>query len=136
MNSRSAVLLDGRIVDVDYESGMVLGRTDFLERAIGGEYQRTLGDQRGTLGVRVFATGYEAAINANVTDTRGVELSYARDMSELWSLNVSGGTQRSDFAYNAAAAAVFEARTIRRSSALASPSAASDRACAPSWRGA
>ena len=39
MNSRSTLLLDGRIVDVDYESGMLLGRTDFLERAIGGEYR-------------------------------------------------------------------------------------------------
>ncbi len=101
LNSRSAVLLDGRIVDVDYETGVALGRTDFLERAIGGEYQRTLRDQRGTLGVRMFATGYEAAINSNVTDTRGAELIYAREMSELWSLTVSGGTQRSDFAYSA-----------------------------------
>jgi hypothetical protein len=100
MNSRSEVIIDGRIVDVDYESGMALGRTDFLERAIGGEYRRMLGDQRGTLGVKVFATGYEAAINANVTDTRGVALLYSRDMSELWSWNVSGGTQRSDFAYS------------------------------------
>jgi hypothetical protein len=99
MNSRSTVLLDGRIVDVDYESGTLLGRTDFLERAIGGEYRRVLGDQRGTLGVRAFATGYEAAINANTTDTRGFELIYARDMSELWSWNVSAGTQRSDFAF-------------------------------------
>jgi hypothetical protein len=99
MNSRTTLLLDGRIVDVDYETDVLLGRTDFLERAIGGEYRRVLGDQRGTLGVRAFATGYEAAINANTTDTRGFELIYARDMSELWSWNVSGGTQRSDFAY-------------------------------------
>jgi hypothetical protein len=99
MNSRSTLLLDGRIVDVDYESGTALGRSDFLERAIGGEYRRALGDQRGTLGVRAFVTGYEAAINANTTDTRGFELIYSRDMSELWSWNVSGGTQRSDFAY-------------------------------------
>lgn len=99
MNSRTSLLLDGRIVDVDYASEMFLGRTDFLERAIGGEYRRALGDQRGTFGVRVFATGYKAAINANTTDTRGIELIYSRDMSELWSWNVSGGTQRSDYAF-------------------------------------
>jgi hypothetical protein len=100
LNSRSEVVIDGRIVDVDYETGMALGRTDFLERALGGEYRRALGDQRGTLGVKVFATGYEAAINSNVTDTRGIALLYSRDMSELWSWNISGGTQRSDFAYS------------------------------------
>jgi hypothetical protein len=99
MNSRTSLLLDGRIVDVDYASGVLLGRTDFLERAIGGEYRRLLGDQQGALGVRVFVTGYEAAINANTTDTRGIEIMYSRDMSELWSWNVAGGTQRSDFAY-------------------------------------
>jgi hypothetical protein len=102
MNSRTSLLLDGRIVDVDYASNStLLGRTDFLERAIGGEYRRLLGDQRATLGVRVFVTGYEAATNANTTDTRGIELMYSRDMSELWSWNVTAGTQRSDFAYTA-----------------------------------
>ena len=99
MNSRNTLLLDGRIVDVDYETGMLVGRTDFFERAIGGEYRRALGDQRGTLGVGAFLTGYEAAINANTTDTRGFELTYARDVSELWSWTLSAGTQRSDFAY-------------------------------------
>ncbi len=98
MNSRSTVVLDGHIVDVDYETGELVGRTDFLERGIGGEYRHALGDQRGTLGVRVFATGYEATSNANTTDTRGIQLIYSREASELWSWNVSAGTQRSDFA--------------------------------------
>jgi hypothetical protein len=98
MNSRSAVVLDGHIVDVDYESDAFVQRTDFLERGIGGEYRHALGSQRGTLGVRVFATGYEAEVNANTTDTRGIQLIYAREASEIWSWNISGGTQRSDFA--------------------------------------
>jgi hypothetical protein len=97
LNSRATVRLDGRIVDIDYKSGATAGRTDFLERVLGGEFRREL-DQRGTLGVRVFATGYEAALNNNVTDTRGVELNYSRAVTELWSWNVGGGTQRSDFA--------------------------------------
>jgi hypothetical protein len=100
MNSRSTVILDGHLVDVDYASGQAFGRTDFLEREIGGEYRRLLGDQRGAFGVHVFATGYEAAINANTTDTRGIDFVYSRDMSELWSWNASIGTQRSDFAVN------------------------------------
>jgi hypothetical protein len=98
MNSRSTVVLDGHIVDVDYESDVIAGRTDFLDRGVGGEYRHALGNQRSTLGVRVFATGYEASANANTTDTRGIELMYARDVSEIWSWNISGGTQRSDFA--------------------------------------
>jgi hypothetical protein len=98
LNSRTLLRLDGRIVDVDYRSGATAGRTDFLERAIGGEYRRQLNDQRGTLGVHVFATGYEAALNNNTTDTRGIELIYGRAVTELWSWSVSGGTQRSDFA--------------------------------------
>ena len=98
MNSRSTIVLDGHLVDVDYKSGAVAGRTDFLDRGIGGEYRRALGDQRATLGVRLFATGYEAAINSNTTDTRGFQLIYSRDVSQLWSWNVSGGAQRSDFA--------------------------------------
>ena len=99
MNSRSTILLDGRIIDVDYEAGSLTGRSDFLERGIGGEYLRALNSQRGTIGVRLFATGYEADLNANVTDTRGIELMYEREMSELWSWNIAGGTQRADYAY-------------------------------------
>jgi hypothetical protein len=99
MNSRSTIRLDGWIVDVDYEAGSLAGRSDFLERGIGGEYLRALNSQRGTIGVRLFATGYEADLNANVTDTRGIEVMYERDMSELWSWNVAGGTQRADYAY-------------------------------------
>jgi hypothetical protein len=101
MNSRSTVILDGHLVDVDYATGQLAGRTDFLERSIGGEYRRALGDQRGSFGVHVFATGYEAAINSNTTDTRGIDFVYSRDMSELWSWSTSIGTQRSDFAVNA-----------------------------------
>ena len=71
LNSRGTFRLDGRLVDVDYESGATAGRTDFLDRELGGEYRRAARDQRGTLGVRVFATGYEAALNNNTTDTRG-----------------------------------------------------------------
>jgi hypothetical protein len=100
MNSRSTVVLDGHLIDVDYASGQLGGRTDFLERSIGGEYRRLLGDERGSFGVHVFVTGYEAAINANTTDTRGVDFRYSRDMSELWSWNASVGTQRADFAVN------------------------------------
>lgn len=102
MSSRGTLALEGRIVDVDYETGMIGGRTDFLERAIGGEYRRALRGQRGTLGVGVFATGYEASVNANATDTRGIELTYARDMTELWSWSIAAGTQRSDYAVTTA----------------------------------
>lgn len=97
LNSRTSLRLDGRLVDVDYRQGATAGRTDFLERVLGGEYRREL-DQRGTLGVRVFATGYKAALNNNATDTRGVELNYSREVTEIWSWNVGAGTQRSDFA--------------------------------------
>jgi len=100
MNSRSTVILDGHIVDVDYASGQAAGRTDFLVREIGGEFRRALGDQRGLFGVHVYASGYEAAINANTTDTAGIDLSYSRDMSELWSWRASVGTERVDFAVN------------------------------------
>ena len=100
MNSRSTIILDGHLIDVDYASSQLGGRTDFLERSIGGEYRRLLGDQRGAFGVHVFATGYEASANANTTDTRGIDLIYSRDMSELWSWNASVGTQRADFAVN------------------------------------
>jgi hypothetical protein len=99
MNSRSTVRLDGHLVDVDYETQLA-GRTDFLDREIGGEYRRALRNQRATVGIRVFASGYEASINSNTTDTRGGEVIYSRAMSELLSWNVSVGTQRSDFAYN------------------------------------
>jgi hypothetical protein len=98
MNSRSTVRIDGRLVDVDYATSQLAGRTDFLERAIGGEYRRALKDQRATLGARVFASGYEAAANANTTDTRGVELVFGRELTQLWSWNLAVGTQRSDFA--------------------------------------
>ena len=98
LNSRSRVVLDGRIVDIDYQADTVTGRSDFLDREIGGEYRRALRDQRGTLGVRPFATGYESDLHNNVTDTRGIQISYEREVSELWSWSIMGGTQRADFA--------------------------------------
>jgi hypothetical protein len=100
MSSRNTVILDGHLVDVDYASGQTAGRSDFLDRAIGGEFRRALGDQRGLFGVHVFASGYEAALNANTSDTRGIDVRYSRDMSELWSWNASVGAQRVDFAVN------------------------------------
>src|SRR5687767_9363915 len=39
LNSRSNIILDGRIVDVDYEADTLTGRSDFLDREIGGEYR-------------------------------------------------------------------------------------------------
>jgi hypothetical protein len=99
MNSRSTVILDGHLVDVDYATQLA-GRTDFLDREIGGQFRRALRNQRATVGIRVFASGYEASINANTTDTRGAEVIYSRAMSELLSWNVSVGTQRSDYALN------------------------------------
>jgi hypothetical protein len=101
-NSRGSFRLDGRIVDVDYRSGATNGRTDFLERELGGEFRRQLEDQRGSFGVRVFTTGYEAALNNNTTDTRGLELNYAREVTELWSWTIGGGTQRTDYALSSA----------------------------------
>jgi len=98
LNSRSNIILDGRIVDVDYEADTLTGRSDFLDREIGGEYRHELRGQRGTLGIRPFATGYEAELNNNVTDTRGIEISYERAASELWTWRIMGGTQRADFA--------------------------------------
>jgi hypothetical protein len=59
-------------------------------------------NERGTIGVRVFATGYEATANSNVTDTQGIALSYGRELSEVWSWNVSGGMQSADFALTSA----------------------------------
>jgi len=102
MNSRSTVRIDGRLVDVDYANDTIPGRTDFLDRAIGGEYRRALRDQRGDFGVRLFASGYEATTNSNTTDVRGIELFYSREMTELLSWNISGGTQRSDYALTSA----------------------------------
>jgi hypothetical protein len=105
LTGRGAIRLDARLVDVDYErgatAGVVSGRTDFLERQLGGEYRREL-DQRRSIAVRAFASGYEAALNNNTTDTRGFELVYARAMTELLSWSVSGGTQRTDFALSSA----------------------------------
>jgi hypothetical protein len=98
LNSRSSVRIDGRLVDVDYANDSLPGRSDFLDRSIGGEYRRALRNQRATFGVRLFASGYEATTNSNTTDVRGVELIYSREMTELLSWNISGGTQRSDFA--------------------------------------
>jgi hypothetical protein len=101
LTGRGSIRLDARLVDVDYESGatagIVAGRTDFLERQLGGEYRREL-DQRRSLGIRAFASGYEAALNNNTTDTRGAELIYARELTELLSWTASVGTQRTDFA--------------------------------------
>jgi hypothetical protein len=102
LNSRGSFRLDGRIVDVDYKSGATAGRSDFLEREIGGEFRRELADQRASVGVRVFATGYEAALNNNTSDTRGIQLNYARAVTELWSWNIGGGTQRTDYSLSSA----------------------------------
>jgi len=107
VNSRSTVRIDGRLVDVNYAAGTIAGRSDFVEKAIGAEYRRALKNQRAKLGVRAFATGYEASINANTTDTRGAELVYSREMTQLWSWEIAGGAQRSDFAMTTDGRRVF-----------------------------
>jgi hypothetical protein len=99
LNSRSLLRLDSRVVDVDYQSNLP-GRSDFEERMFGTEYQRALGGQRGRLGIRLFVTDYEAELNDNNTDTQGFELSYRREISELWSWSLSLGSQRSEFEFD------------------------------------
>lgn len=89
------VRIDARLQDVSYDGDMQTARSDFNEAALGTEYVRRL-DARNSLSGGLRVSRFEADRNDNEADTVGIELGFSRDLSEIWSLDLRLGTQRSD----------------------------------------
>jgi hypothetical protein len=98
VGSQGTVRLDGRFMDVGYDGDPVSARTDFQDLQLGAEYIRRM-SPRSTLSGRIFGAAFEADANSNDTDTVGVGMRYSKEMSSIWSLNVSWGLEQSDFRY-------------------------------------
>lgn len=98
LNERATLRLDSRLIDVAYDSDLATSRTDFDDKTFGIELTRVLGP-RTTLGGRIYGSRFQAEANENTTDSTGIELRYSRMLSEIWSLNLSSGVERSEFEF-------------------------------------
>ncbi len=98
-NERSTARLDLRAMDVSYDAPAALvNRTNFTNLEAGAAYVRKL-TSRDTLSTRVFGGQFLADANDNETDTTGIEMEFARDVTDLWSFNTTWGIETSDFGY-------------------------------------
>jgi len=98
MSERSALLIDARFLDVSYTGPELRVRTDFSDVMFSLGVRRTIDDRTG-VSARLITSRYEADATANETDTVGVEGSFDRALSEIWSFSITTGLQRSDFVF-------------------------------------
>lgn len=98
LSERSALLVEARYIDVSYTGPDLRNRTDFSDLSLSVGVGRTIDDRTGA-SASLIASRYEADANGNETDTVGVEGSFNRELSEIWSFSLTTGLQRSDFAF-------------------------------------
>jgi hypothetical protein len=98
IGERTSFRLDLRLLDADYESDVATGRSDFDDQRAEISIIRDL-SERGAVSGGVYGSRFEAAANRNLTDTTGVAVGYARDVSQQWAVEASVGAERSEFRY-------------------------------------
>jgi hypothetical protein len=98
LSERSSFRLSGRFNDVSYTGPPTENRSDFQSSEISLGLERRV-DDRTRVTARVFTTAYEADLNANTTDSIGIEGLFTRPLSETWSFSLSAGVQRNEFSF-------------------------------------
>lgn len=98
LSERSTLLIDARFLDVSYTGPQLRVRTDFSDVMFSLGVRRTIDDRTG-VSARLITSRYEADATGNETDTVGVEGSFDRALSEIWSFSITTGLQRSDFVF-------------------------------------
>lgn len=98
ISARSRLLLDARHLDISYSGPAVGGRSDITDNLFSLGIERRI-DERNRATARLFASRFEADANFNDTDTIGVEGSFARVISDVWTFLLSTGLRRSDIEF-------------------------------------
>jgi hypothetical protein len=98
ISERSTLTFDARHIDVDYSGTPVLGRTDFDDTRFSTGISRKI-DDRNRAGAKLFVQDFEADATQNQTDTLGLEGTFSRIISEIWTFTLATGVQRSDITF-------------------------------------
>lgn len=98
ISERSSFRFSGRLTDVSYSGPPIANRSDFQSSEISFGLQRRV-DERTQVTARVFTSSFEADLNANTTDSIGVEGLFTRPLTETWSFSLSAGVQRNEFSF-------------------------------------
>ena len=98
ISERSSVVLEARYLDIAYDGERVSGRSDFTDTLFSAGVRRQI-DDRNRATARLLISQFEADANQNVTDTIGVEGSFERVISDIWTFMLSTGLRRSDIEF-------------------------------------
>lgn len=98
LSERSTLLFEARYIDVSYTGPELRDRTDFTDLSLSVGVGRTIDDRTGA-SASLIASRYEADATGNETDTVGIEGSFSRALSEIWSFSLTTGLQHSDFVF-------------------------------------
>jgi hypothetical protein len=98
VSERNTLLLEARVLDVTYSDTSVTGRTDFTDAQFAAGIARQLND-RNRMETRLVASRFSADATQNETDTVGIEATFSRAISDIWTLRLTPGLQRSEIAF-------------------------------------
>jgi hypothetical protein len=99
LGERGTARLDLRALDVSYDDPtMLTTHLDYTDWEAGAAYIRRL-TSRSTVSGRIFGSRYEVEANGNVTNTEGVEIDVARNVSDVWSVAATVGYEYIEFTY-------------------------------------
>jgi hypothetical protein len=98
MSERNRFRIDLQHRDVSYsrDGDLPVRRSAFDDSRLMMEIARRM-DQNAQVSARLYVSQYNAERTDNTTDTVGVEAVLNRPLSEVWTLNLAAGMQRSDY---------------------------------------
>jgi hypothetical protein len=98
LSSRSTIGIEASYLDVTYTGAEIQGRSDISERLFGTHITRTIDERTGAT-ARVYVSDFTGETTDNETRTVGVEGSFNRHLSEIWSFVFGVGLERSEFSF-------------------------------------
>jgi hypothetical protein len=98
LSERSTLRFQLASTEVSYSGGSTIVRTGFDNRSIEAGVVRRV-DEQNQVSATLIASDYEADANANQTDTIGVQGAILRRVSDIWTVGITAGVQRSDYVF-------------------------------------
>jgi hypothetical protein len=96
LSERGALRFDGQLMDVGYEADTITARTDFSAATLGAAYLRRL-SAGNTLTTRLYGSRYDVEADQADTITRGIEMVFSHEVTDVWSTSIAWGVARSEF---------------------------------------
>jgi hypothetical protein len=107
LSSRSTIGIEASYLDVTYTGAQVQGRSDISEHLFGTHVSRTI-DERTGASARIYISDFTGKATDNETRTVGVEGSFDRHLSEIWSFVFGIGLERNAFTFQTAESGVVD----------------------------